>query len=275
MRSQKITIEEVKLMDYTRRNWAALGISLAAAIVVIALLTVFIGGTSAGNMLIGATSSPVYPFSLHNLMHLFFFIGLGQLWVRWLSTYEENVFLKKSGFLPEEEGAILGSDESIESIRVNVSNAAGRAEAFLPDLINTCIIQYFKSHSVSDTIAVLNSNLELNIHRLDLRYSLSRYIVWAIPTFGFIGTVVGISDALGELDINKFMGAHADKVVQFKALTADLGFAFSTTIVALALSAILVFLLNVVQKGEEEALNRSGKYVLTNLINRLHVNNRK
>ena len=275
MRSQKITIEEVEFMDYTRRNWSALGISLAAAIVIIALLTVFIGGTPAGNMLIGATSSPVYPFSLHNLMHLFFFIGLGQLWVRWLSTYEDNVFLKKSGFLPEEEGALLGSDESIESIRINVANAAGRAEAFLPDLINTCIIQYFKSHSVSDTIAVLNSNLELNIHRLDLRYSLSRYIVWAIPTFGFIGTVVGISDALGELDINKFMGAHADKVVQFKALTADLGFAFSTTIVALALSAMLVFLLNVVQKGEEEALNRSGKYVLTNLINRLQVNSRK
>ncbi len=262
-------------MNYTIRNWAALGISIAVAFVVIALLTVFIGGKPVGDMLIGSTSSAVYPFTLHNLMHLFFFIGLGQLWVRWLSTYEENVFLKKSGFLPEDESAVLGSDDTIETIRINVANAAGRADAFLPDLINTCIIQYFKSHSVSDTLAVLNSNLELNIHRLDLRYSLSRYIVWAIPTFGFIGTVVGISDALGQLDIARFMGAQTDKVAQFKALTADLGFAFSTTIVALALSALLVFLLNVVQKGEEEALNRSGKYVLTNLINRLHVGNRK
>jgi biopolymer transport protein ExbB/TolQ len=272
---QKITIGEEPSMNYTIRNWAALGISIAVAFVVIALLTVFIGGKPVGDMLIGSTSSAVYPFTLHNLMHLFFFIGLGQLWVRWLSTYEENVFLKKSGFLPEDESAVLGSDDTIETIRINVANAAGRADAFLPDLINTCIIQYFKSHSVSDTLAVLNSNLELNIHRLDLRYSLSRYIVWAIPTFGFIGTVVGISDALGQLDIARFMGAQTDKVAQFKALTADLGFAFSTTIVALALSALLVFLLNVVQKGEEEALNRSGKYVLTNLINRLHVGNRK
>ena len=48
------------------------------------------------------------------------------------------------------------------------------------------------------------------------------YIVWAIPTFGFIGTVVGIANALGKMDIIKFMGTHADKVDQFKSLTSDL-----------------------------------------------------
>ena len=258
-------------MDYSSRNWVALGISAAVAVIFITILTVFIGGKPAGDMLIGETSSSVYPFTLHNIMHLSFFIGLGQLWVRWLCTYEENVFLKKSGFLPEEDGAALSDDKTIETIRVNVANAAGRAEAFLPDLINTCIIQYFNSHSVSDTISVLNSTLDLNIHRLDLRYAMTRYIVWVIPTLGFIGTVVGIADTMGGLDINKFLGAHADKVEQFRMITSNLGFAFSTTIVALALSAVLVFILHVVQKGEEEVLNRSGKYVLTNLINRLKI----
>jgi biopolymer transport protein ExbB/TolQ len=174
-----------------------------------------------------------------------------------------------SGFLPEEQGAVLSSDADIDAIRVTVNNAAVRGEAMLPDLINTCTIQYLKSHSVSDTIAVLNSTLDLHIHRLDLRYSLSRYIVWAIPTFGFIGTVIGISQGLGRIDIDKFTGAHTDKVLQFRALTVDLNYAFDTTIVALALSSILVFILHIVQKGEEESLNRAGKYVLTNFINRL------
>lgn len=256
-------------MNYSKRNWISLGISIIVSFVFIGLLTAFIGGTYAGNMLIGQTSSSIYPFTLQNLMHVFFFIGLGQLFVRWLSTYEENVFLKMSGFLPEESNAVLKNDEEIEVIRINVDNAVKRGEAFLPDLINTCIIQFFKTHSVSDTLSVLNSNLELNIHRLELRYAMSRYIVWAIPTFGFIGTVIGISNALGHLDIIKFMGSHMDKVTQFKTLTADLGFAFSTTIVALALSAVLVFLLHIVQRGEEEVLNKAGKYVLTNFINRL------
>lgn len=256
-------------MNHSKRNLIALGISLIVTIIVVSLLSVFIGGSFAGDMILGSVNSTVYPFTLQNLMHLFFFIGLGQLFVRWLSSYEENVFLNMSGFLPEESDAVLTSDEEIEVIRKNVSNVVIRGEAYLPDLINTCIIQFLKTHSVSDTLSVLNSNLELNIHRLDLRYSLSRYIVWAIPTFGFIGTVVGIANALGELDIVKFMGTHIDKVAQFKSLTADLGFAFSTTIVALVLSAILVFILHIIQKGEEEVLNKAGKYVLTNFINRL------
>ncbi|MBN1498240.1 MAG: MotA/TolQ/ExbB proton channel family protein [Spirochaetes bacterium] len=262
-------------MNYSVRNWIALGASVAVAIIAIALLTVFIGGSFWGNILIGETGSKVYPFSLQNLMHLLFFIGLGQLWVRWLCTYEETVFLSQSGFLPEEDGVLLESDADIETIRINVANAAVRAGAFLPDLINNSIIQYTKSHSISDTISVLNSNLDLNIHRLDLNYSIIRYLVWAIPTFGFMGTVIGIANALGRMDINKFMGATTEKVMIFKEITADLGFAFGTTIVALALSAILVFLWNVVQRGEENALNRSGKYVLTNLINRLHVTGKR
>ena len=279
MCSEKIignqSVKGVFHMNYTNRNWIALGVSVIVAIVVITLLTVFIGGTFWGDMLIGETSSPVFPFSLQNLMHVLFFIGLGQLWIRWLCTYEENVFLTKSGFLPEEDGVVLEKDDDIETIRINVPNAGVRAEAFLPDLINNSIIQYMKSHSISDTISVLNSNLDLSIHRLDLNYSIIRYLVWAIPTFGFMGTVIGIAYALGRMDINKFMGASSEKVEIFKKITADLGFAFGTTIVALILSAILVFLWNVVQRGEEDVLNKSGKYVLMNLINRLHVFDRR
>ncbi|MBN2403830.1 MAG: MotA/TolQ/ExbB proton channel family protein [Spirochaetes bacterium] len=257
-------------MSFAKREWIALGISAIVTIIFIALMTVFLGTGTMGIMLFG-TDSAYYPFTLYNLMYFFFFIGLGQLWVRWLSTYEEKVFLKKSGFLPEDDKAMLKSDDEIEKIRVNTANAAMRGEAFLPGLINNCINQYFKSHSVSDTISVLNSDLELNIHRLDLRYSMCRYIMWAIPTFGFIGTVAGIASALTKLDIVKFMGTQSDKVVQFKMLASDLGFAFDTTIVALVLSSIFVFIMHIVQSGEEEVLNRSGKYVLTNLINKLAI----
>ena len=45
-------------------------------------------------------------------------------------------------------------------------------------------------------VSVMNSSLELIAHRLDLRYSMLRYLVWLLPTLGFIGTVVGIAGAL-------------------------------------------------------------------------------
>lgn len=260
-------------MNYTRRNWLALLIALLTSIIAITALTVLAGNTPFGELVLGYQSASHYPFSLQNLMNMFFFIGLAQIWIRWLSSHEENVFLKASGFLPEDKNTVLSTDREIEVIRTSVNNVTIRADAFLPDLIDTCAIQYLKSHSVSDTLSVLNSALDLHIHRLELRYSFLRYIIWAIPTFGFIGTVIGISAALSKLDIVKFMGAHMDKVTQFRALTLDLGFAFGTTIIALIHTAILVFLIHLVQKHEEEALNNSARYVLNNFINRLSSNN--
>ncbi len=253
--------------ESSKNNWLALLISVIIAVVFIGVLTIFIGGTRAGDLLIGETGMAVYPFTLQNIMFVFFYIGLGQLVVRWMSTSRENVFLKDMGFLPTNEKDSLNSDNEIKEIKTRVEQAANNSSAFLPDLINVCINQYFKTHSVSDTLSVLNSNIELETHRLDLRYSMTKYVVWAIPTFGFIGTVVGIAQALGNLNIDDLTGEK--KSAAFKVLTSNLGLAFDTTIISLALSAVLVFILHVVQKGEEESVNKSGQYVLRNLVNRI------
>ena len=38
---------------------------------------------------------------------------------------------------------------------------------------------------------MFNSSMELYQHETELRYNLLRYLVWLIPTLGFIGTVAG------------------------------------------------------------------------------------
>ena len=111
-------------------------------------------------------------------------------------------------------------------------------------------------------MSVLNSALELIAHRVDLRYALVRYIVWVIPTIGFIGTVIGIAMAMAQINPEQ---------VDLKALTSSLGVAFYTTLVALVQSAFLVLLMNLVQAREERSVNEAGHYTLRNLINRLYV----
>ena len=59
-----------------------------------------------------------------------------------------------------------------------------------------CILQFQGSHSVNQANSLLNSSLELFQHELELKYAMLRYLVWLIPTLGFIGTVVGIAFAL-------------------------------------------------------------------------------
>jgi len=86
-------------MKYINRNWIALGVSIIVAGRVYSLAHSLYRGTFWGDMLIGETSSAVFPFSLQNLMHVLFFIGLGASSGSLALTYEENVFLTKSGFL--------------------------------------------------------------------------------------------------------------------------------------------------------------------------------
>ncbi|GIX30103.1 MAG: hypothetical protein KatS3mg124_0575 [Porticoccaceae bacterium] len=79
--------------------------------------------------------------------------------------------------------------------------------------------------------------------RRDAELSLIRYITWAIPSIGFIGTVRGIGDALGQ--------AHQAMQGDIAGVTASLGVAFNSTFVALVVSMFVMFFLHQLQLLEE------------------------
>jgi biopolymer transport protein ExbB/TolQ len=139
-------------------------------------------------------------------------------------------------------------------------------DTFLYRLIQRIAFQFQSSQSVDQANSLLNSSLELFNHEVDLRYGLLRYLVWLIPTLGFMGTIVGIALALQYAG-----GADYQDPTLLGEVSARLAVAFNTTMVALLLSAILVFLQHIVQTYEERVLNRIGQYCLDNLINRLYV----
>jgi len=49
-----------------------------------------------------------------------------------------------------------------------------------------------------------------------------------------------------------------------------LALAFNATLLALPLSAVLVFLMHIMQGREESALNQAGQYCWDNLVNKFH-----
>lgn len=108
------------------------------------------------------------------------------------------------------------------------------------------------------------SSLDLYLHELDLGYHIIRYIVWLIPTIGFIGSVIGIGGALG------VAGSTApDDPDLLARTTSEMSISFNGTFIALLLSAVLVYMLHIAQQKEERALNASAQYCLDKLINRL------
>ena len=101
----------------------------------------------------------------------------------------------------------------------------------------------------------LEESLALLWRRYEESYLLPRYISWAVPILGFIGTVLGIS--LAADGIRRIIGSDAGLSGLSSDLSgaiAPLGIAFDTTLIALSLSVVLTLFLTLVQRDEERIL---------------------
>ena len=246
-----------------------------AGVVWIGLLTVLLWGAPADHMgaalLLGLHSAfPPYPFTIQNVMWLVFFLGFGELVARHRAGGEEGAQLTR-GLLPEDDTVLLRQVD-LRPVYEGVRKSDPNGEYWLQRLLSSVILQFQSSGSTDQVNAVFNSLVDLFQHEIELRYNLLRYLVWLIPTLGFIGTVVGIALALGEAGA-MFAGAAAGEAAPpelMRNLTRELGVAFYTTLLALLQSAVLMATMHVVQGREEGALNRVGQYCLRNLVNRLY-----
>ena len=110
--------------------------------------------------------------------------------------------------------------------------------------------------SLSDDSDRLNDRLEFLWRRHEESFTVPRYIGWAVPVLGFIGTVLGISlaaDGIRKLIASEsgLSGLSSD----LGAAIAPLGIAFDTTLIALTLGLLLMLFLTLAQRSEERALN--------------------
>jgi len=209
-----------------------------------------------------------WPLTVQNVMWLLFAFGCAELLVRLTETRAEESELE-AGYLPEDDRTILqGPELRVAYSRVKEAMAADprRLQRFLPRLILRVIAQFQTTKSVEQSTTIMNASLELYIHEVDIRYNMIRYVVWAIPALGFIGTVIGISLALSFAS-----NVDLQDPSLLLELTKRLGVAFNTTLLALAMSMLLVLGQHKIQAYEERSLNLAGQYCLDNLINRLYV----
>jgi biopolymer transport protein ExbB/TolQ len=136
-------------------------------------------------------------------------------------------------------------------------------ECLLPRALLAALHRFGATRDVQDVSDASRAVCEAEADRLDSELSMLRYIAWAIPAIGFIGTVRGIGDALGE--------AHRAVSGDVSGVTAGLGTAFNSTLVALLLSIVLMFLLHQLQLAQERLVLDSETYLDRNLIRHMQV----
>ncbi len=200
------------------------------------------------------------------LTFLSFFWGLLEIRYskKWI-TFEYRYF--KIDLLPGEEHVVLDASD-INKIRLKVINYleskkydGNEAHYYLLNLVKKACTKFRANHSAEAAFQIVESQSRINRDKSESSQSGVRYLLWAIPSIGFVGTILGISQALG-------MAGSGD----IDLITSTLGIAFDTTLVALVLSLILMYDFHDLQERTENLHYRTEEFVVENLINKIDVN---
>ena len=137
--------------------------------------------------------------------------------------------------------------------------------ALLPRALTAALNRFASTENVQDVAEAVKTVCETEYERLETELSIIRYIAWAIPSIGFIGTVRGIGDALGQV----YQAVEGD----IAGVTASLGVAFNSTFIALLISILLMFLLHQLQLIQERLVLDTQHYCDHELLRNLRTRN--
>lgn len=176
-------------------------------------------------------------------------------------TVNERTLLQRE-LLPVREGVRILPDDTREYARALQSLPDRLKNMLLPRALLASLERFGSTRNVQDVSSVANNLCESESERLESELSMIRYIAWAIPSIGFIGTVRGIGQALNE--------AHRAVEGDIAGVTENLGIAFNSTFVALLISIVVMFLVHQLQLLQERFVFDTQTYVDHNLIRHMH-----
>jgi biopolymer transport protein ExbB/TolQ len=156
------------------------------------------------------------------------------------------------------EGTTVLPEDAREYSRALEALPEAEQDYLLPRTLLSALQRFATTGSIQAVSDTIKENCDIESDRLDSELSMVRYIAWAIPSIGFIGTVRGIGDALGQA----YKAVEGD----ISGVTASLGVAFNSTFVALVLSIIIMFCLHQLQLSQERLVLDSQRYADKRLL---------
>ncbi len=188
------------------------------------------------------------------------------LWAMSLMGYKALLTLRERRVLvldliPVNQGTSILPEDAREYSRPVQALPTEEQRFLLPRALLTALHRFRSTRNIQDVSNSIRATCESENERLDSELSLIRYIAWAIPSIGFLGTVRGIGQALAQ--------AHQAAQGDIAGVTQSLGVAFNSTFVALLISIVVMFLVYQLQLAQERLVLDAESYCDTNLIQHL------
>jgi len=175
------------------------------------------------------------------------------------ATQERRIL--QMDLIPLNQGTSILPEDSREYARPIQALPESNHSLLLPRALLTALHRFRSTRNIQDVSNSVRAICESESERLDSELSMIRYIAWAIPSIGFLGTVRGIGQALGQ--------AHKAVQGDIAGVTQALGVAFNSTFVALLISIVVMFLLHQLQLAQERLVLDSEEYCDGRLIRHL------
>jgi biopolymer transport protein ExbB/TolQ len=196
---------------------------------------------------------------------------MGMLYAKWAKTSIQMRALRVIDVVPRRGDFVLSPGTSAEVLR-RIRHAAERPKEFmLFRRIDLALSNLGNIGEVRDVGAVFESQADSDASAVDSSYTVVRSLIWTIPILGFIGTVVGLSDAIGSFTqvLNDTSGDSSTIKSNLAPVVGGLATAFETTLVALVAAVVIQLLSTWVFKREEALLDAITDYTTEHVLSRL------
>ena len=179
-----------------------------------------------------------------------------------VTTMRERRLLDHN-LIPLAEGMSILPEDARNYARPVQALPEKERERLLPRALLAGLHRFQTTKDIQDVSNTIRDACDTEADRMETELTIVRYIAWAIPSIGFLGTVRGIGTALGQA----YQAVAGDIV----GVTQSLGVAFNSTFVALVVSILLMFLLNQLQLLQDRLVLDCQNYCDDRLVRRLQV----
>jgi biopolymer transport protein ExbB/TolQ len=152
---------------------------------------------------------------------------------------------------------IVTALDQIDQLPLDIKSAP------LVEIISSSLRRYAITESIQNASEAITPALDSMAIKNEAELSVIKYITWAIPSIGFLGTVRGIGQAMAQAEF-----AVAGDI---GPMTSSLGVAFNSTFVALLISVVLMLLVSYLQRSHDNQLVKVQEYCEKYLIRRISV----
>jgi biopolymer transport protein ExbB/TolQ len=168
------------------------------------------------------------------------------LWATYL-VVEKMLAITKTNFLFDVDFC-----QDTEMNHAGITDLVSELEKLKPSMklsplvriLRASLRRFLVSNDVHSASEVVDSEVASLVAKNEAGNSMIRYLIWTVPSIGFIGTVRGIGEALSKAD-----EALAGNI---SGMTSSLGVALNTTQVALLISNLLILLMHQLKRLKKD-----------------------